>query len=265
MPLNLFLIFFIVSLIGCIGGFKNIIHFMSVGYGFSVAALGATYMVTAILTEMSWSFATILLCILLIIYGLRLALFLLFREKNAAYQASQGSSDNPVPVLIKILMWISVSILYILQTSGIFYRMFNGDSDKIALPVVGALISITGLMIEALSDKEKTEQKAKNPEMVATQQLFKIVRCPNYFGEVLFWTGIFVSSLDSLKGAFQWITVILGYFLIVFVMFHGAGRLDKKQEKRYGLDPTYRAYADHTPIIIPLLPLHHIGNYKKTN
>lgn len=262
MPLNLFIIFLIISLIGCIGGFKNIIHFMSVGYGFSVAALGAAYIITAVSCGMSWSFATILLCILMILYGLRLALFLLFREKNAAYQASQGSSAKPVPLFVKIMMWLLVSIMYILQTSGVFYRMMNGDSDRVTLPVIGAIISIIGFIIEALSDKEKTEQKAKNPKMVATKQLFRIVRCPNYFGEVLFWTGIFISSLDSLTGAFQWITVVLGYFLIVFVMFHGAGRLDKKQEKRYGQDPAYRAYADHTPIIIPLLPLHHIGNYK---
>jgi steroid 5-alpha reductase family enzyme len=95
--------------------------------------------------------------------------------------------------------------------------------------------------------------------MVATEQLYKIVRCPNYFGEILFWTGITVSSLDILQGIGQWITVIIAYILIVFIMFNGAQRLEKRQMKRYGNNAEYKAYADKTPIIIPLLPIYHLN------
>ena len=98
--------------------------------------------------------------------------------------------------------------------------------------------------------------------MVATEQLYKIVRCPNYFGEILFWTGVTVSALDCLAGIGQWITVIIAYILIVFIMFNGAQRLEKRQMARYGSNAEYKTYADKTPIIIPLLPIYHLNKKK---
>ena len=130
------------------------------------------------------------------------------------------------------------------------------------MPLVGVVISLAGLVLEAMSDRQKSAQKSVNPNMVATEGLFKIVRCPNYLGEILFWTGVFVGALNVLQGAGQWIIAVVGYILIVAVMFNGAQRLDRRQEKRYGQMKEYRDYADHTPIIIPVIPLYHIGKYK---
>ncbi len=261
MTLKLFLIFFIISAFGCIGGFINFVHFMSVGYGFSVAALGIAYGITAFILKLPVNWVSLILCLLLVCYGLRLALFLLFREKNASYKASLAET-KPFPFFVKAAMWVCVAIMYILQTSGVFFRLYNNKGNEIVLPLAGSIIAATGFVIEALADKQKSAQKIHNPRMVATKGLFKLVRCPNYLGEILFWTGITLSSLNCLSGSLQWIFVIAGYILIVFVMINGAERLDKKQEKRYGSNPDYRAYADNTPIIIPFIPVCHIGDYK---
>ena len=45
-------------------------------------------------------------------------------------------------------------------------------------------------------------------------------------------------------------------------MIYGAQRLDRRQEKANGHKEEYRAYADHTPLIIPFIPVSHIGAYK---
>ena len=95
--------------------------------------------------------------------------------------------------------------------------------------------------------------------MVATKGLYKIVRCPNYLGEILFWTGIFLSGVDIYNGVGQWITAALAYICIVYIMFNGAQRLEKRQMKRYGENKEYNDYADKTPIIIPLLPVYHLN------
>ena len=71
-----------------------------------------------------------------------------------------------------------------------------------------------------------------------------------------------MSSLDTLQGIGQWITVIIAYILIVFIMFNGAQRLEKRQMARYGNNAEYTEYADKTPIIIPFLPIYHLNKKK---
>ena len=109
----------------------------------------------------------------------------------------------------------------------------------------------------AVADKQKSAQKAERPDMVATKQLYKIVRCPNYFGEIVFWTGVFISGLNILQGG-QWIIAVFGYVCIVYIMFSGAKRLEKRQNKSYGDQQAYRDYVAKTPILIPFLPIYHL-------
>ena len=99
--------------------------------------------------------------------------------------------------------------------------------------------------------------------MVVTKNLYKMCRCPNYFGEIVFWTGVFISGVQTFNGAGQWIMASVGYICIVYIMFNSAQRLERRQEKRYGAIPEYRQYADHTPILIPLLPIYHIDKKVK--
>jgi steroid 5-alpha reductase family enzyme len=144
------------------------------------------------------------------------------------------------------------------QTAPVSFRMFNGGAVSGCM-WVGIVICLLAIGIEALADKQKSAQKAARPDMVAKDGLYKIVRCPNYFGEILFWTGLTISSLDTLRGAGQWITVLVAYVCIVFIMFNGAQRLEKRQMKRYGGNAEYKAYADATPIILPLVPIYHLN------
>ena len=114
------------------------------------------------------------------------------------------------------------------------------------MPVIGFAVSIFGLVLESLADNQKSAQKKARPDMVATQGLYKYCRCPNYFGEILFWTGVFISGLSTYATAGQWITAVLAYICIVYIMFNGAQRLEKRQMGRYGNNAEYTAYADKT-------------------
>jgi steroid 5-alpha reductase family enzyme len=259
-------IFFALSLLVCLCGFKKYVYFMSIGYGFSVAIIGAAMIVMSIIgLYPAVSVAHYIQFALFIIYGFRLSGFLLIREiKNAAYRktlAEATGDESKMPIFVKVAMWLTMGVLYTAQTSGVAFRLFNGV-DATVCQWVGIGISAFGILLEAIADQQKSKQKAERPDMVATKQLYKIVRCPNYFGEILFWTGVTVSALDCLQGVGQWITVIIAYILIVFIMFNGAQRLEKRQMARYGDNAEYKAYADKTPIIIPLLPIYHLNKQK---
>ena len=70
---------------------------------------------------------------------------------------------------------------------------------------------------------------------------------------------MFVAGLSTYNGLGQWLIAIIAYICIVYIMFNGAQRLEKRQMGRYGNDPEYNAYADKTPIIIPFLPIYHLN------
>ena len=255
------LILLAVALVATLVGYKNYIWFLSVGYGLAVAALGAALL---ILFAPALKLVTVLACIVFIAYGCRLAGFLLYRElKSKSYKKGmEGEVAKTVPIFVMVVMWIAVSILYVLQVSPVFSRLYNG-SDDVVLPLVGVVISIVGVVIEALADIQKSAQKRENPKMVAMKGLYRMVRCPNYFGEILMWTGVFVGGLSTYTGFFQWFAAIFSFICIVYIMLDGAKRLEKRQNKRYGADPVYQAYVKKTPIILPLIPLYHLAGSKE--
>lgn len=166
-----------------------------------------------------------------------------------------------MPLFVLITIWLSVAVLYTAQVSPMLFR-FVGAKTDITVPVIGFAISIFGLILESVADNQKSAQKKARPEMVATEGLYKIVRCPNYLGEIIFWTGVFVSGITAYATIGQWITAILAYVCIVYIMFNGAQRLEKRQMARYGDNEEYNTYANKTPIIIPLLPIYHLNKKK---
>ena len=248
-------------------GFYKFVYFLSIGYGFAVAGAGIAIFILALVN--GWTEGVLILALiqmlLFIAYGCRLSGFLLYREiKNAAYRKTLNEAtgnDKKMPIFVLVFIWIFVSCLYTAQTSPMLFRYMNEKKDFI-VPAIGIVISVFGLLLESLADKQKSAQKKENPSMVATKGLYKIVRCPNYLGEIIFWTGVLVAGITAYEGAVQWIISIIAYICIVFIMFNGAQRLEKRQMARYGDDEAYNEYANKTPIILPFIPLYHLNKKK---
>lgn len=253
----------IVCAVLCAVGFYKFVYFLSIGYGFAIAGGGIAVLVMALVSPTSapiWLLAV--QALLFLAYGIRLSGFLLVREiKSASYKKTfkEVSGDGKkMPFFVLATIWVFVTALYTAQVSPMLYRYYNGAED-IVIPLVGVAVSVLGLVLEAVADNQKSVQKKANPEMVATKGLYKIVRCPNYLGEIIFWTGVFISGVTTYTGIGQWIMAVVAYICIVYIMFNGAQRLEKRQMKRYGDDKAYNEYANKTPIIIPLLPIYHLN------
>lgn len=267
MPWNLLGILLIVCAAACAVGFIKFVYFLSIGYGLAVAAGGVSVLVMHLVNPSATPLWIVLVqCALFVAYGMRLSGFLIVREfKNATFRKTDVAKDTlnkdsakKMPVFVLATIWVTVAILYTAQVSPMLFRTVNASTD-VAVPVIGFAVSVFGLVLEAVADNQKSAQKAKNPGMVATEGLYKLCRCPNYFGEILFWTGVFISGLSTYATVGQWITAVLAYICIVYIMFNGAQRLEKRQMGRYGKDKAYNDYADKTPIIIPFLPIYHLN------
>ena len=263
MPWSLLGILLAVCAVLCAVGFYKFVYFLSIGYGFAVAGGGIAVLIMALVNQTDapiWILA--IEAALFLAYGIRLSGFLLVREiKNAAYRKTLKEAtgdEKKMPFFVLFTIWVCVAVLYTAQVSPMLFRYSNGATDVI-VPIVGFAISILGLVLETVADNQKSAQKKERPDMVATKGLYKMCRCPNYLGEIIFWTGVFVSGITTYTGVGQWITAVIAYICIVFIMFNGAQRLEKRQMARYGDNEEYNAYANKTPIIIPLLPIYHLN------
>lgn len=270
MPWSLLGILLAVCAVACAVGFYKFVYFLSIGYGFAVAFGGAAVLVMYLINPTATPLWIVLVqCALFIAYGVRLSGFLLVREfKNATFKKTDVAKDTlakngekKMPVFVLVTIWITVSVLYVAQISPMLFRYDNASADVI-VPIAGFAVSVSGLVLESIADKQKSAQKKERPDMVATKGLYKICRCPNYLGEILFWTGVFISGITAYKTVGQWITALIAYICIVYIMFNGAQRLEKRQMARYGSNEEYNIYADKTPIIIPLLPVYHLNKKK---
>ncbi|MBE6640777.1 MAG: DUF1295 domain-containing protein [Ruminococcaceae bacterium] len=267
MPWSLLGIIFAVCAVLCAVGFYKFVYFLSIGYGFAVAGGGIAILVMYFINPTAVPLWVMLVqTVLFVIYGVRLSGFLLVRElKNVTFRKTDVAKDTlaknnekKMPVFVLATIWITVSALYTTQVSAQLFRYVNASTD-IIVPVIGFAISVFGIVLEAVADNQKSAQKKERPDMVATKGLYKMCRCPNYLGEILFWTGVFVGGISTYATAGQWIVAVIAYICIVFIMFNGAQRLEKRQIARYGENEEYNDYANKTPIIIPLLPIYHLN------
>ena len=260
LPIDFWILFGICMLVSAIG-FKNYVWFISLGYGFSIAAQGVAML---IMYGPGLTVGTIITCVLFVLYGLRLGGYLAIREfgKNSYKKNMQGEikDGKTVPFGVKVAIWTSCAVLYVTQISGVFYRLLNAAKDNIWV-FIGAAVMLFGVSLETAADIQKNEAKKVNPRRFVDTGLYRIVRCPNYLGEMIFWTGVVISGIGAVSG-WQWIVVAIGYIGIIFVMFSGARRLEIRQDKNYGADPEYQKYVATVPILLPFIPLYSVKKHK---
>ena len=124
------------------------------------------------------------------------------------------------------------------------------------LGVIGLVVWAIGFAIEVAADQQKSAFKADpaNEGRFITTGLWSWSRHPNYFGEITLWTGMLIMAVPVLEG-WRWIAVISPVFVfLLLTRISGIPMLDRRAEKRWGDDPTFRAYTDTTSVLVPRPP-----------
>ena len=114
---------------------------------------------------------------------------------------------------------------------------------------LSAIIALTGITIEALSDKQLKAFKkdALNNGKVMTLGLWNYSRHPNYFGNSLFWWGI---SIYSLSLTFELIVLISPIVMTYFLLKVSGVSMLESQIKH--TKEGYKEYIDTTSAFIIL-------------
>jgi len=113
---------------------------------------------------------------------------------------------------------------------------------------IGLIIIILGFCWEAIGDYQLNEFKKDpfNKDKFLKDGLWSLSRHPNYFGEILFWWGIFIFSVVNYASLFAVLGPVIFTYLIINVT--GVRTLDKRMAKNY---KGYQDYINSTNSIIP--------------
>ena len=120
---------------------------------------------------------------------------------------------------------------------------------------IGFALFLIGFSIEIVADNQKNTFRSleENKDKFITSGLWAKSRHPNYFGEIMLWTGIALIALPSLSGT-QYLTLISPVFTyILLVHISGVRMLEDMGNKKWGHLEEYKNYKDKTPRIIPKL------------
>lgn len=190
--------------------------------------------------------------LLIVIWGFRLGYYLFKRNwgkpEDFRYANFRKNWGNKFPLLKAFLnVFVLQGILSFIMMFSSTNAVSNQTEVKLLFTVVGLVIAATGLLFEIVGDYQLAQFK-KNPNnkgKVMDQGLWGITRHPNYFGEVVFWWGVFITSIQGFHSLFGIISPLLITYLINYLS--GIPLLEKKYLNR----PDYLEYAKKTPRFIP--------------
>ncbi|MGB0955143.1 MAG: DUF1295 domain-containing protein [Panacagrimonas sp.] len=148
-------------------------------------------------------------------------------------------------------LWVFLTLLAALVAMG---QAHAAHLDLWA--ATGLLIWCAGFVIEVVADGQKStfKQQAGNAGRFIDSGLWAWSRHPNYFGEILLWTGVCVIAIPAFSG-WQWLGLVSPVFVaILLIKGSGIPLLEQRADEKWGGQPDYERYKALTPVLIPRPP-----------
>ncbi len=189
--------------------------------------------------------------ILIIIWALRLGGYLFMRIHKIGVDKRFDEMRPGFFSFMKFWILQTISIL-IIALPMIF--MVKGSSMEMSwLVYLGGFISTVGILTETVADIQKSRYKAdrNNQDTLIKSGLYRIVRFPNYSGEILFWVGIFICALNWLHGWAYLALLSPVWIITLLTSISGIPLVIDGHEKKYGDKKAYKDYVQNTAKLIP--------------
>ncbi|KAI3357721.1 hypothetical protein L3Q82_016131, partial [Scortum barcoo] len=185
-------------------------------------------------------------------WGLRLGTFLFMRIlKDGHDRRFNNVRDSPGTFFVYWTIqavWVFMTLLPTLMLNSERRDVPLGTRDYIGWTVWGL-----GFATEAIADQQKWLFK-RNPDNAGKfiqSGLWAYSRHPNYFGEILQWSGLWLSASSVMQGS-QYLSVVSPLFVWFLLRYvSGIPILEKQAMKKWGSDPTFQNYIKNTPLLWP--------------
>ena len=192
------------------------------------------------------------------VWTLRLGIFLYKRIVKAGEDKRFRDIKKSLP---KFLMTWTLSALWVFLTTvnAITIIALNPLEPVGVFFVLGTVLWLLGFGFEVVADRQKKHfsEKPENIDRFISHGLWSVSRHPNYFGEIILWTGIAIISLPFLS-SWQFVSLVSPLFVfLLLTRISGLPFLEEKAEKKWGKDKAYVEYKNKTPILIPFFGKRH--------
>lgn len=128
--------------------------------------------------------------------------------------------------------------------------LVTGSRPLGALDLAAALVTAAAVAVEAVADAQlRAFRAAARPGEVMAAGLWACSRHPNYFGEILFWWGLFLFALAADGGA--WRAGAGALAITALFVFISVPMLDRRSAARR---PEYAAHMRRVSAIVPWPP-----------
>jgi len=197
---------------------------------------------------------SLILLALVLIWAGRLGTFLFRRVRRAGKDERFDRIKRSFPDFLMAWtvqgLWVSLTLAAALGAVTSAERVELG-----AFAIVGICVWVLGFGLEAVADLQKSRFRSDptNKGQFIHSGLWSISRHPNYFGEIVLWTGVAIIAFPALSG-WQYATLISPVFVfILLTRISGVPLLEKKAEKTWGGQEAYEEYKARTPVLVPWL------------
>ena len=198
---------------------------------------------------------TYLIGIMVILWSLRLGMFLFKRVKDVGQDIRflEMKKDFFRFFMTWTLSGLWVFLTYVAGLSAMtsINLIENMSFYHFIFMLTGFLLWVVGFVIEILADNQKKifRENPSNKGKFISSGLWAWSRHPNYFGEIILWLGIAIIAFPSMEGG-EFLGLISPLFVYVLLTkISGIPMLEKSSDNKWGLEEDYIKYKKTTPIL----------------
>jgi len=157
------------------------------------------------------------------------------------------------------LFWVYWTVqglwIYLCLLPTFLLHVNNGGQDELTVwDYTGWAVWGVGFLIEVVADYQKNVFKSNpaNKDKWIETGLWSLSRHPNYFGEIMLWFGVYLSSMSGLTQTQALVAAISPLWVAYQLRYlSGVPLLEKPYDKKYKNVAAYQAYKKRVPILVP--------------
>lgn len=243
-----FALFAFIHIFYAIAIIKTDFSVIDIGWGLGISLVSLVSWFLGKNEGMLPTIITLLICT----WGVRLSSHIGYRNagngEDPRYTKFRNEWGESANIKAYFLIFWGQGILMILMAMPAWLLNFYGTAETHHLIIPGAVLSVFGLVWEIWADASLLKYKGNpdNKGKLCQVGPWKWSRFPNYFGETVFWWGVFFLSLNSPFMLYGIISPLLITLLLQFVS--GIPMTERHMRKKYA---EYAEYEKRTNRFIP--------------